>query len=134
MKKSEALWLTSKKSPTLRLIQREVELLYGTYSIFQDPMIEGTTIALSTEGLIFKSYVPSIAESLIKVWIRLPNYWKLKSKYVDYQRNDPPQYLHVLSRIISLEEVESSQPHYEVHCENLTIDPTDIKVLEEYLS
>lgn len=119
----------------LKLVNRSISLKYCEYKISntENKMLQAESIAISNKGVFFNSLVDFKLGNLLRIWIELPNYWAKKSRLVDYQHTNAPNYFQILSRVIKTNEALKRGNIFQILCENLVVDPIDEAVLENYI-
>lgn len=119
----------------LRLLAVNVSLRFCEYKISNTTaeMFSTESIAISVNGILFSSAKSYQKETLMRVWVTIPNYWVRKAKHVEYRHTEAPQHFQVLSRVVKCEEDSFGSKGFQIFCENLNIDPIDELILQEYL-
>ncbi len=69
----------------------------------KQPPQEGHTLYVSPHGIEFQSPQEYPDGMLLKVHLELPDYWKRKREFVEYNRIDIPSSLKMLVRVIKTE-------------------------------
>lgn len=119
----------------LRLVAVRIPLRACEYKISntQAEMASTESLAMSLSGVLFFSNKAYQKDTLMRVWVEIPNYWARKSRHVEYRHTEAPQHFQILSRVVKCEENSFGQPGFQIFCENLNIDPIDELILQEYL-
>lgn len=84
---------------------KKISMLVHPYRLAQEkiPPEEGQTLFISPHGIEFHSPQEYPDGMLLKVHLELPDYWKRKQKFVEYNRIDVPSSLKMLVRVIKSE-------------------------------
>ena len=122
--------------------EKKLDLDVRLYSLFDDtaPGQENlaTTTYISPHGVEFQSNLDLAEGSLIKVNIDIPDYWSMKTRFIQYTRVDQPSKMRVIAKVISSEEIVKKSRKKEKKrtflAQILNIDEIDEKVLKLYLS
>jgi len=94
----------------------------------------GQTIHISPHGLEFVSSTKDYEEgALIKIQVRIPDYWARKQKFVEYGRIDNPTEFRVLAKVLKTEDIGKRGKKKLVLAQTLVIDSVDEQVLKNFL-
>jgi hypothetical protein len=120
----------------LKLVAKKVKMKYSPYKISTElkNMVQSETIGISSKGVLFTSKHNFEPGTLMRVWIEIPNYWSLKSRYVDYRHTDAPIHFQILTRVLHSQSDVFDEIDFQVLCETLNIDSVDDSVLQDYLA
>ena len=119
-----------------KLIACDISVKFCEYKISntENKMLVSKIKAATTEALLIESPYFFDAGALMRIWIEIPNYWVMKSKKVNYRHTQAPKYFQILSKVKTCEENYHNNGFcFVMTCENLTIDPIDSSILNEYL-
>jgi len=92
------------------------------------------TSFISPHGLEFQAPAEYQEGTLLKIDVKLPNYWSRKQQYVDYTRIDTPDSFKVLARVVKTEDLGKRSRKKTITVQTVNIDEVDEKILREYLS
>ncbi len=92
------------------------------------------TLHISPHGFEFRSSDMYETGSLIKIQVKLPDYWTRKQRLVDYGRIDQPSEFRVLAKVIRTEDSGRKSKKKVVVAQTLIIDSVDEEVLKNFLS
>jgi hypothetical protein len=94
----------------------------------------GQTLHISPHGLEFISNAKDYeAGALIKIQVRIPDYWARKQKFVEYGRIDNPTEFRVLAKVLKTEDIGKRGKKKLVLAQTLVIDSVDEQVLKTFL-
>jgi len=93
----------------------------------------GQSIHISPYGIEFRTTDQYAEGALIKIQVRLPDYWSRKQKFVEYGRVDNPTEFRVLAKVVRSEEVGKRGKKQLVIAQTLIMDSVDEKVLKSFL-
>ena len=96
------------------------------------PPSEGQTLYISPHGIEFHSLEEFPDGMLLKIHLDLPDYWKRKSKFVEYNRIDVPSSLKMLVRVVKSETSGKGKKKTTL-VQTVNIDESDETVLKNFL-
>ncbi|MDD9950336.1 MAG: hypothetical protein OXT67_02100 [Zetaproteobacteria bacterium] len=88
---------------------------------------------ISPHGIEFHCPEDYELGTLLKIDVSLPDYWRLKKKYVDYSRIDSPDQFKILARVIKMESVGKRSRKKKIIAKTVNIDEVDEIVLRTFL-
>jgi hypothetical protein len=92
------------------------------------------TSFISPHGFEFQAPADYGEGMLLKIEVKLPNYWSRKQQFVDYTRIDAPDTFKVLARVVKTEDLGKRGRKKLVTVQTVNIDEVDEKVLRDFLS
>jgi hypothetical protein len=119
----------------LRLVSKKIPLRYCKFNITnsENKMLQGESLSVAPDGIMFYSSLSYETGCLMRVHVKLPDYWARKSRHVEYRHTEAPSHFQMLCRVISCEDVGSRPNRYMLTVQTVNIDPVDGKVLSDYL-
>ncbi len=113
---------------------KKISLQVHPYRLQQDKHIseEGQTLFISPHGIEFHSPKEYPDGMLLKVHLELPDYWKRKKSFVEYNRIDVPDSLSMLVRVIKTEPAPKGKKKT-VLVQTVNIEEIDETVLKLFL-
>ena len=115
-----------------RLVMKTIPIKVSEYRVV-NPLKEMRvleTISLSPEGLLFLFPKELKKDTLLRVYVEIPDYWEKKSKHVAYQYTESPRFFQILAKV---EVSHQESLLFRTLCSMAYIDPIDVKVLTDYL-
>jgi len=115
---------------------RKVPIHVTPYNIEDNAKISNDKIQtsfISPHGLEFQAPADYGEGTLLKIEVKLPNYWSRKQQFVDYTRIDAPDTFKVLARVVKTEDVGKRGRKKMVTVQTVNIDQVDEKVLRDFL-
>jgi len=94
---------------------------------------KATTTHISPYGLEFQIPAEYPQGTLLKINVKLPDYWGRKQRFVDYGRIDDPGTFKVLAKVIKSEDVGKRGRKKLVLAQTVNIDSVDEQVLKSFL-
>lgn len=91
------------------------------------------TTYVSPHGIEFQSPTGYPDGTLLKINLNIPDYWSIKSKFVEYNRVDTPRNFPVLARVVKSVELGKRGKKKLILVQTLNIDEVDEQVLKSYL-
>lgn len=88
---------------------------------------------ISPHGIEFQCPEDYELGTLLKIDVRLPDYWRLKKQYVDYSRIDAPDQFKILARVVKMEAVSKRSRKKKIIAKTVNIDEVDEIVLRTFL-
>lgn len=92
------------------------------------------TSFISPHGIEFQAPAEYTEGTLLKIDVKLPNYWSRKQQYVDYTRIDTPESFKVLARVVKTEDLGKRSRKKTITVQTVNIDEVDEKILRDFLS
>jgi hypothetical protein len=93
----------------------------------------GQSTFISPHGIEFRTASDYPEGSLLKIQIKIPDYWARKQKFVEYTRIDNPTEFRVLAKVLKTEDVGKRGKKKLVLAQTLIMDSVDEKVLKSFL-
>ncbi len=115
---------------------RKVAIHVSPYNIEDNPAPSNDKIQtsfISPHGLEFQAPADYGEGTLLKIEVKLPNYWSRKQQFVDYTRIDAPDTFKVLARVVKTEDIGKRGRKKMVTVQTVNIDQVDEKVLRDFL-
>jgi len=115
---------------------RKVAIQVSRYNIEEDAKQNQDKIQtsfISPHGLEFQAPADYGEGTLLKIEVKLPNYWSRKQQFVDYTRIDAPDTFKVLARVVKTEDIGKRGRKKMVTVQTVNIDQVDEKVLRDFL-
>ncbi|MEZ4744214.1 MAG: hypothetical protein R3B45_17475 [Bdellovibrionota bacterium] len=94
---------------------------------------KAVTTYISPYGLEFQTPTEYPQGTLLKINVKIPDYWGRKQKLVEYQRIDDPLTFKVLAKVIKTEEIGKRGRKKLTLVQTVNIDSIDEEVLKSYL-
>lgn len=116
---------------------KRVAISVKTYGIDTDDASNSERIQtsfISPHGLEFQAPAEYTEGTLLKIDVKLPNYWSRKQQYVDYTRIDTPESFKVLARVVKTEDLGKRSRKKTITVQTVNIDEVDEKILRDFLS
>ena len=112
----------------------ELDVLYADYTIrnTEKNMTPSTTEMISNRGVVFCGEKPLVIGTLVRIYVKIPDYWSRKSRLVDYRHTDAPHFFQILGRVLGNEELFGGAG-FRILSEVLNMDSSDESVLLDYL-
>ena len=113
---------------------KKISLQIHPYRLLQEKSIidEGHTLFISPHGIEFHSPQEYPDGMLLKVHLELPDYWKRKRQFVEYNRIDVPSSLKMLVRVVKTESAAKGKKKT-VLVQTVNIEEIDETVLKLFL-
>lgn len=107
---------------------------YNIVDTQEDSFNKVQTSFISPHGFEFQAPAEYGEGMLLKIEVKLPNYWTRKQQFVDYTRIDAPDTFKVLARVVKTEDLGKRGRKKIVTVQTVNIDEIDEKVLRDFLS
>jgi hypothetical protein len=107
---------------------------YNIVDTQEDTSNKVQTSFISPHGFEFQAPAEYGEGMLLKIEVKLPNYWTRKQQFVDYTRIDAPDTFKVLARVVKTEDLGKRGRKKIVTVQTVNIDEIDEKVLRDFLS
>jgi hypothetical protein len=91
------------------------------------------SINISPYGIEFKTSEYLKEGELIKVKVKLPDFWERKKRFVSYGRIDAPSDFRILARVVSSVEIGKRGKKNFISAQTLVMDEVDEQVLKHFL-
>jgi hypothetical protein len=98
----------------------------------KNPPEEGHTLYISPHGIEFHSPQEYPEGMLLKIHLELPDYWKRKKQFVEYNRIDVPDSLKMLVRVIKTDSATKGKKKT-VLVQTVNMEEIDETVLKLFL-
>ncbi len=118
---------------------RKLSIEYGEYNVYlsddlgQCDFLKSHTMNISRGGMLFLAMQGYKEGTLLKIKIRIPDYWDRKAKYVKYGHVAKPCEMSVLCKVTRSESLHQKKKH-KIAVKTVNIDQIDEQVLLTYLS
>jgi hypothetical protein len=114
---------------------RKVSINYGAYSLSSDESNMDAThsIHISPAGIEFQSVKAFAEGTLLKILVKIPDYWVRKRKFVEYRRIDQPAQFSILAKVVRSEDVGRRGKRKMLTVQTVSIDEIDKQVLKSFL-
>ncbi len=115
--------------------RQRLSMSIDNYKIELETPDEGTTqsVHISPYGLKFQTTEEFIDGDLLKIHVKLPNYWARKQNLVDYGRVDQPNTFKILAKVVHSENIGKRGKKKNVLVQTVNMDTVDEEVLKKYL-
>ena len=90
------------------------------------------SIHISPHGIDFQLSADYSEGDLLKIDVRIPNYWNRKKLFINYNRVNVPKSFHLIARVVE-KTITKGRKKNLFAVETLSIDDTDAQVLENFL-
>lgn len=113
---------------------KKINLQISEYSILEaTSAVKVQTTYASPHGFEIATIKDFATGSIIKMNIKLPDYWARKQKFVEYGRIDRPKDFTVLGRVIEIDKTQGMNRRKKMIVQLVNIDEADEKVLRSYI-
>ena len=90
------------------------------------------SIHISPYGIDFQLCADFCEGDLLKIDVRIPNYWNRKKYFISYNRVNVPKSFQLIARVVEKKNTKGRKKNL-FAVETLSIDDTDAQVLRSYL-
>ena len=112
---------------------KKISVEVSTYGLESDDDCKSQTMYISPHGMEFKTTEEFACGTLLKIQVALPDYWRRKQQFVDYNRIDTPDQFRVLAKVVKTEDIGKRGKRKMVVAQTLIMDEVDEKVLKGFL-
>lgn len=115
--------------------QKKIHMQIGDYTIAEESsMIKVQTSHISPHGFELATIKEYSVGSIVKLNIKIPDYWSRKQEFVNYGRIDKPKDFYVIGRVIDVDRNQGKNRRKKLTVQVVNIDETDQEVLKKFLS
>lgn len=119
-------------------IDKKLSIEYGEYNVYlSDPIgqksfVGGHTVNISQSGLLFNASRSFQQGALLKIKIKIPNYWNRKSRMVNYEHVASPKEMSILGKVVRIENLGSKKKH-RIAISTVNIDTIDRVLWQDFI-
>ena len=92
------------------------------------------TTFISPHGLAFKGSAELKTGTLLKIDVKIPDFWSRKQRFVEYKRINTPNFFRLLAKVVHNNPIGIRSRKRLILAKTVNIDPIDQKVLSEYIN
>lgn len=114
---------------------KNIYMQIGDYSLIEgSSMVKVKTNHISPHGFELATIKDYSVGSIVKLNIKIPDYWSRKQRFVDYGRIDKPKEFYVIGRVVDVDKNQGQNRRKNLTIQVVNIDETDQEVLKSFIS